>query len=101
MKTAAQNEKHGRSRVFGKNVSKFDLNESRDDFCSRGREGTFPVEGLKMEKALLKGDSCWSRNRLGMGGWGGGLEVVIPLPVCMYQYVQQKYLYPLVESLKR
>ena len=86
---------------WGKNVLKFCLSESIEDVCWRGREGTFHAEGLKMEKGLLKGDSCWSRNRLWMVGWGGGLEVVIPLPVCMYQKVQRKCLYPSVESLKR
>ena len=42
--------KHGYS--FGnKNVLRFDLNESREGFCWRGRGRSFHVKGLKTEKA--------------------------------------------------
>ena len=49
MKTAARNGKHGYS--FGKrNVLRFDLNESREGFCRRGRGRSFPVDGPKTKK---------------------------------------------------
>ena len=51
MKTTAWNRKHGRSIVLGKDILRFDLNESRDGFCGRGRGRSFHVEGLKTEKA--------------------------------------------------
>ena len=34
-----------------RNILRFDLNESRDGFCGRGRGRSFHVEGLKTEKA--------------------------------------------------
>ena len=36
---------------MGKDILRFDLNESRDGFCGRGRGRSFHVEGLKTEKA--------------------------------------------------
>ena len=45
-----ENGKHGYS--FGKrNVLRFDLNESREGFCRRGRGRSFHVDGPKTEKA--------------------------------------------------
>ena len=52
MKTAARNGKHDRSIVLGKrNVLRFDLKESREVFCRRGRGRSFYVDGPKTQKA--------------------------------------------------
>ena len=60
MKTAARNGKHGYS--FGKrNVLRFDLNESREGFCRRGRRRSLHAEGQNTEK-VLEPTSSGTRN---------------------------------------
>ena len=52
MKAEAQNVKHGRPIILRKRfVFKFDLKESRESFCRRGRGRSFHAEGPKTEKA--------------------------------------------------
>ena len=78
MKTAARNGKHGYS--FGKrNVLRFDLNESREGFCRRGRGRSFPVDGLKTAKvqeptvdSVVRG--IW-RLRVSEAGWSVKYEM--------------------------
>ena len=44
-------QKTWQSTVFGKNVFKLHLNESREGFCRRGRGRSFHIDGPKTEKA--------------------------------------------------
>ena len=51
MKAAASNVKHSRPIILRKRfVFKFELKESRESFCRRGRGRSFHVEGPKTEK---------------------------------------------------